>query len=317
MNDVVELDMDVYVKVMEVSVDSFEDESGRQRQRHRVKLSMKYVDQETGRDLDPDNTEIEQDMFRSGGNKSRNTDESGTGGADSMLGRALASNIGMSSAIDPGNLILKGKQKGGTASFNGYALVGEEEGEDATVPHAKNEAGLGNPPEDRVVKPMGRGRGTTLPAWMTRSDGDDKLGSLKQSTNDNDRDDDRSEESSYRHRRSSKHSKKEKRHKHHKRHKKHRHKESRRRDRSRSPSRSRSRSRERRRSHKHSRRSRRDERYSRSRSRSRSHDGRYSRSRSRSLSRNGGHNSTQPPKFASVEEAKAIMQRLERQQSGN
>lgn len=96
-NDVVELDMDVFVKVIEVSAESYEDESGRQRQRHRVKLSMKYVDQDSGRDLDPDNIQMEQDLFRSGGNRSRNPDEGGgTGGADSTLGRALASNIGMS-----------------------------------------------------------------------------------------------------------------------------------------------------------------------------------------------------------------------------
>lgn len=313
--------MDVFVKVMEVTVDSFEDESGRRRQRHRVKLSMKYLDQETGRDLDPDNSQMEQDLFRSGGNnKADNTaDKRGTGGADSNLGRALASNIGMSSAIDPGNLILKGKQqKGAVSNFNGYALVGEEEGEDSSSAHnAGGNAGLGDPPEERVVKPMGRGRGTTLPAWMTQSNGDDKLGSIKQSITEKERKTYESEDDSYRHiKRSSKHSKKEKRHKQHRRHKKHRRKESRHRDRSisSSRSRSRSRSRDRKRSRKHSRRFRRDDRYSHSRSRSRSRQNKHS--RSRSVSRDRDDTLPKQSEFSSIEEARAIMERLERQRSG-
>ena len=45
--DVVSLDDEVYVKVMDVQVETVEDaESGRTRQRHKVKLSMKYVHQE-------------------------------------------------------------------------------------------------------------------------------------------------------------------------------------------------------------------------------------------------------------------------------
>lgn len=298
--------MDVYVKVMEVTVESTEDENGRQRQRHRVKLSMKFVDQETGGDLDPDNVQMEQDLFRSGGNRSRNADEGGTGGANSMLGRNLASNIGMSSAIDPGNLILKGKQKGMSASFNGYALVGEEEGEAANQNDSAvgNNGGLGEPPKEAIVRPMGRGRGTTLPAWMTRKDDEDKLGSVdKNSTKD-----DWSDDGSNQGRKSHKHRKKE-RQKHHKRSKKHRHKDSRRRDRSRSSSRSRSRSRDKKRSHKRSHKSR--HRYSRSRSPSR--DGRYEdRSRSRSRSRGGDYKSSKS-EFASVEEAKAVIERLGRQ----
>jgi hypothetical protein len=215
----------------------------------------------------------------------------------------------MSSAIDPGNLVLKGKQTSGAASFNGYALVGEYEGEDLSsrINETPN-PGLAKPPEAKVVRPMGRGRGTTLPAWMTKNDGEDKLGSMKQSNGDQNRKGDESDDGSYRRRKSSKHRKKDK-DSHHKRHKKHRHKSSRRKDRSRSTSRSRSRSRDRKRSHKHSRGSRRNDRYSRSRSPS---SGRYSRSRSPSPDR---YSSNQKPKqeFASVEEARAIMERIERQ----
>ena len=194
-NNVVSLNDEVWVKVMDVQVETFEDEmSGKTRQRHKVKLSMKYVHQDTGQDLDPENEQLEGDMQRSrgggggggGGNRGRgNLDEGGTGGASSQLGRALASNIGMSIAIDPGSLILKGKSAGGamaSTNINGYALVGEEEGEPAEpmVDHNKKLVGLSKPTISQrpVVRPMGRGRGSTLPAWMTRSDPDDRLGSM-------------------------------------------------------------------------------------------------------------------------------------------
>jgi len=216
-----------------------------------------------------------------------------------MLGRALASNIGMSSAIDPGNLILKGKQKGG-ASFNGYALVDEEEGEDISVQDQINNNTMDDSQKVTAVRPMGRGRGTTLPAWMTRSDGEDKLGSMKQSTVDVGDINQDGCDNDYNRDKRSKHRKKD-RHKHNKRHKKHDRK-SRRRDRSTSSSRSRSR--DRRKSHKRSHK-RRD------RSRSRSRDNRRNSERSRSMS--PGFNSRKSD-FASVEEAKAIIERLERRQ---
>lgn len=305
--DVVELDMNVHVKVMEVTVDSHEDENGRQRQRHRVKLSMKYVDQDTGQDLDPDNTQMEQDLFRSGGNKTRNVGEGRTSGADSTLGRALASNIVMSSAIDPGNLILKGKQKGVDASFNGYALVGEEEGEDEIAGNGTNHVAVSvPPPKAAAVRSMGRGRGTTLPAWMTRSDGGDKLGSMKETIYDNNTGD--TDNDSYRKSKKNHKHKKEWRSKHHKRQKKHRDREGRR-DRSVSSSRSRSRSRDKKRSHKRSR-NRKDDR-NRKKSCSRSRDDRYW--DERSPAHDHVHNKSHASEFASVEEAKAIIERFERQ----
>ncbi|KAL7451419.1 hypothetical protein ACHAWC_003254 [Mediolabrus comicus] len=185
--DVVSLNDMVYIKIMEVIPP--DDRGGG---RHcKVKLSMKYVHQDTGQDLDPDGVLMEEDLFRQrssnnnnnghqqGGRRDENVD--GTGGANSILGRSLASNIGISSAIDPGSLILKGRSGGGTsnnsATFNGYALVGEDEGElppDTTATTAANETLREDPtaPPSSTVRPMGRGRATTLPAWMTRQDND-------------------------------------------------------------------------------------------------------------------------------------------------
>mmetsp|Transcript_22036 Transcript_22036/g.47920 ORF Transcript_22036/g.47920 Transcript_22036/m.47920 type:complete len:400 (-) Transcript_22036:30-1229(-) len=344
-SDVVSLDDEVWVKVMDVQVESIEDDTGRTRQRHKVKLSMKYVHQDTGQDLDPENEQLEGDMQRStggggggpggGGGGIRGNAIDGTGGANSQLGRSLASNIGMSIAIDPGNLILKGKSAAAVAAntdFNGYALVGEDEGE---APMEKQHAVEVKPEPVVVVRSMGRGRGTTLPAWMTRSDPKDRLGStagmpdLKEATNE--KEDDR--KSSDNHKKSRKHDKRHRKERHHKygRHsgRKHhkKHKDRKRKDRrgrsrsnsyssysssssiaSRSHSKSRSRSPERR-SHSRSHRKKKSHKHGRrQRDRSRSHD-------------NGGplHQSSE---FTNVEEARAIMERLERrrkegQQGGN
>ena len=167
----------------------------------------------TGQDLDPDNENMENDMQRTrggSGNINQGNANDGTHGANSQLGRALASNIGMSIAVDPGNLVLKGKIGGGRAaesSFNGYALVGEDEGEPAPPPSVENDNSMMKEEAAKkqqqleqlaMVRPMGRGRGTTLPAWMTRSDPpeQDKLGSMNGLPNDNSKesadDDDRS-----------------------------------------------------------------------------------------------------------------------------
>mmetsp|Transcript_1142 Transcript_1142/g.2213 ORF Transcript_1142/g.2213 Transcript_1142/m.2213 type:complete len:435 (-) Transcript_1142:100-1404(-) len=247
-NDVVNLDDLVFVKVIDVQVEQIESDrgdghggnshnGGGMRQRHKIKLSMKYVHQDTGEDLDKDNLQLEEDMFRTrdGGSKGRggnsgNPTEDGTYGANSQLGRALASNIGMSSALDPGNLILKGKGVGGGGSgqlFNGYEMVGEEEGEpDAVLDDA--------PAPVAGKKPMGRGRGTTLPAWMTRQDKGDRLGSMNdelkvgnmesiERPNGNN-----SDESRHDHDKLNKRSKRDRRDKHHKREKHHRRNERRR-----------------------------------------------------------------------------------------
>jgi hypothetical protein len=81
------------------------------------------------------------------------------------LAQSLNSAIGMGVASDPmapnkgSNLVLKSDATNASNLIRGYALVGDDEGE----PPAPEPA--------PVVKPMGRGRGSTLPAWMTQSDG--------------------------------------------------------------------------------------------------------------------------------------------------
>ena len=339
-NDVVSLDDQVYIKVMDVTIEQTDDG----RQRHKFKLSMKYVHQDTGQDLDPDGEMMEQDLMRSqhrsgsggGGRNSQNSDQDGTGGANSLLGRSLASNIGISSAIDPGSLILKGKSGSsaggmGNTKFNGYLLVGEDEGEEAPTTSVSDErtttsaANMTNAAP--AVRPMGRGRATTLPAWMTRQD-DDRLGSMKGEKGPGD---DKVDDGSRgdRHRKKSSRRDKHHRHKdrkrsssrkHSRKHKKSSRRRSRSRGRSRSESyysssddysRSRSRSpsyKKKRKKSKHRHRHRGDrEDYSRSRSRSRSD--------SRDLDQGEGRGSTSSPSaFNNVEEARAIMERLERRQ---
>ena len=213
--DVVSLNDTVYIKIMEVLPPPDNDDQEGGGRHYKVKLSMKYVHQDTGQDLDPDGVLMEEDLFRQrssnnnnynnghqqGGRRDENVD--GTGGANSILGRSLASNIGMSSAIDPGSLILKGRRSSGdgtsnniSATFNGYSLVGEDEGElppDTSTAATANETLREDPKTpsslaavNNTVRPMGRGRATTLPAWMTRQDNDnnatgndERLGSMK------------------------------------------------------------------------------------------------------------------------------------------
>ena len=334
-NDVVAIDDQVYVKVMDVSIEQTEDG----RQRHKFKLSMKYVHQDTGQDLDPDGELMEQDLMRSqhrsggggGGRNTQNFDQDGTGGANSLLGQSLASNIGMSSAIDPGSLILKGKSgfvgAMGNTNFNGYSLVGEDEGEDdAPTTSVRHEIAAANVPNAApAVRPMGRGRATTLPAWMTRQD-DDRLGSMKDEKGPGEDNEDGSSKGG-RHRKKS--SRRRDRHKdrkrsssrkHSRKHKKSSRHRSRSRGRSRSESyysssddysRSRSRSpsyKKKRKKSKHRHRRHRGDRDDYSRSCSRSRSG------SRDFDRKGRGSASPPPAFNNVEEARAIMERLERRQ---
>ena len=316
--DVVSLDMEVWVKVISIQVETIEDETtGRTRQRHKVKLSMKYVNQDTGQDLDPENENIENDMQRSSrggggrGGMSAGNVMDGTNGANSQLGQALSSNIGMSIAMDPGNLVLKGKRGAASAAINGYSLVKEDEGE---VPNnnADHQESI-MPVKQKVVRPMGRGRGTTLPAWMTRVDSEDKLGTM----NALPKDDDNGSRGSDRHRSKSrrddkhKHRKERRSKKYHKKHKSRKHKDHRssKGGRSRSysyssyssTSRSRSRSRStERRSSKH-------------KKKRKSHKRHKRRRHNRSDSRSRSHSSREDiSDFTNVDEARAIMQRLEK-----
>ncbi len=208
-SDIVSLNDQVWVKVIDVQVENTTDDvTGKTRSRHRVKLSMKYVNQETGKDLDPENELFEEDRLRitnrGGGTCGGSNRGNDHGGANSLLGRALVSNIGMSTAIDPGNLILRGTTSRGTnkstadadagrSSFNGYALVGDDEGEPLPPPPpppptttTTSTTTIGDKDDPSFsssllranpIIPMGRGRGMTLPAWMTKSDiTEDKLG---------------------------------------------------------------------------------------------------------------------------------------------
>ena len=200
-SDIVSLNDEVWVKVIDVQVENTTDDvTGKTRSRHKVKLSMKYVNQETGNDLDPENELFEEDRLRitnrSGGSGRDSNYGNDHGGANSLLGRALVSNIGMSTAIDPGNLILRGTTSrgmnkstagadAGNSSFNGYALVGDDEGEPLPPPITTTTT-LGGKDDPSFsssslranpIMTMGRGRGLTLPAWMTQSDTtEDKLG---------------------------------------------------------------------------------------------------------------------------------------------
>ncbi|KAL7489927.1 hypothetical protein ACHAW6_015666 [Cyclotella cf. meneghiniana] len=316
--DVVDVDMQVYVKIMRVETLQQHDERSadpRTKTKHRIRLSMKYVNQENGHDDDPDNTRTEIDSSRSGrkGGGANDIDR----GVDSVLGRALSSNIGMSCALDPGNLILRGStaaaggdDDGARVTYNGYCLVGEEEGEeeeDVAYDREENRVHDRNKEDSRettnMIRPMGRGRGTTLPAWMTRGNDHDALGKLDRAGMVHDKQND-SDEDSHPKEKGRKHGKKDDRHdQRSKRHKKH----DRRKDR-------------RRRKHEH-RSSPSTSSCSSSREKKRSHRDRNDRSHKRRKVRHTEYSESPARKgdfkpdaqFANVEEARAVMERLERQ----
>jgi len=327
--DAVSLNDTVYVKVVDVQREQDED-SGKVR--HRISLSMKFASQDDGTDLDPSGEKAAEDMARRGGGGEGG--RGGQGGGDlgmvqneaaTALERNLGSTIGMASAIDPmaamrsqrgAKVVLRGgaaAASGGVGdgssgpTFNGYALVDDDEGEPDMPPPLLTAAAAPGAAVEETVKPKGRGRGTTLPAWMTRDEG--PVGAPKESDRSRSRSksDDSSSSSSYdRRRRKKKDSRRDK--------KSSKHHRSRNRRRSRSRSRSRSRDRDRRKDSRSSRRKERrkdrhDERKHRRRRRSRSR----SRSRSHSSVRSNGAGDGQ---FGSVEEAKALIARLEKEKAG-
>lgn len=137
------LDDVIYCRVL--SVTSEEGPEGRPRQR--IKLSTRGVDTITGEESAASVARTQQQE----------------------LSQNLNSTIGMGIALDPmanSNLILKSeKSSDATALINGYALVGDTEGEpDLPLPPAPVAA-------KAPLQPMGRGRGTTMPAWMAKGDG--------------------------------------------------------------------------------------------------------------------------------------------------
>ena len=156
--DVVDVDDTVWVKILEVEKQPPSDQHTNAR--FRIKLSMKEVSQDgTGQDLGREREAKEQ--------------------VTTQLQTNLNSMIGMGVALDPmERLVLKnsGNYGGGKdnasskkATFRGgYTLVGDDEGEPEPEPST---AATDTTNNSYRTAPMGRGRGATLPAWMTSSEG--------------------------------------------------------------------------------------------------------------------------------------------------
>jgi predicted RNA-binding protein with RPS1 domain len=93
--------------------------------------------------------------------------------ASRSLEQNLNSNIGIAIARDPmEGIVLKrsGKQSN---MINGYALLQEEEEEekkavDTAIHHPVTGLAPRSGKDSAVVKPVGRGRGATIPAWMAK-----------------------------------------------------------------------------------------------------------------------------------------------------
>jgi predicted RNA-binding protein with RPS1 domain len=143
--DVLSVDDRVWVKVLKVEMDP-------NTQRWRIQLSRKDVSQDgmaTDLGLERETKEHQRDQ----------------------LATNLNSMIGMGVALDPmaDRLIMKNAAGTGATFRGGYSLVGDDEGE-PEVPVVQRRAVVEQSKPN--LPPMGRGRGTTLPAWMTQtSDG--------------------------------------------------------------------------------------------------------------------------------------------------
>lgn len=214
--DVVSAEDSVFVKVLEVQHEEPSDirEGADWRPpRVKLKLSMKYVDQNDGRDLDPSN-EHQAHGGTNRGNSSAASRQSFSNVAGSIMADNLNSKIGMSTAMDPmaRNLILKsrGGNRDDTNSarmmFNGYALVDEDEpAEFVPKPVARSGVNPLNESHSNAMimsrgpsahvnagvaatslssRPTGRGRGSTLPAWMTNRDLREKVSEQTTKRND-------------------------------------------------------------------------------------------------------------------------------------
>ncbi len=135
--DVVAVDDQVWVKVLNVEMDP-------KTQRWRIQLSLKDVSQ--------DGMATDLGLERETRENQRNQLESN-----------LNSMIGMGVARDPmaDRLIMKNdRTRGSTTFWGGYSLVGDDEGESQPEPIEERST--------TILAPLGRGRGTTLPAWMTQ-----------------------------------------------------------------------------------------------------------------------------------------------------
>lgn len=137
-DDILAIDDIVWVKVLKVEMDPSS-------QRWKIQLSRKDVSQDGSA----------EDLGRA-----REAQEN----QRSQLANNLNSMIGMGVALDPmaDRIVMKSDQHSTTTFRGGYSLVGDDEGEVSP---------LVEPTAPRTA-PLGRGRGTTLPAWMTQqSDG--------------------------------------------------------------------------------------------------------------------------------------------------
>jgi predicted RNA-binding protein with RPS1 domain len=168
-DDVVDVDDNVWVKVLEVEkqdpvdYNRDNDQSQHAQPRYRIKLSMKDVSQDgTGEDLGREREAKEQ--------------------ITTQLETNLNSMIGMGVALDPMERLVLKKNSYGSGSNNknrniasskttfrgGYTLVDDDEGEPkpdtSTAVTVKTNSAV-------RTAPMGRGRGATLPAWMTSTEG--------------------------------------------------------------------------------------------------------------------------------------------------
>jgi len=147
-DDVLSFDDRVWVKVLKVEMDPVS-------QRWKIQLSRK---------------DVSQDGVATDLGKEREVQER----KHKELESSLTSMIGMGVALDPmaDRLVVKSRMN---TFRGGYSLVGDDEGE--PEPAVEVEAPR--------LQPLGRGRGTTLPAWMTqKSEGPTKSGDEADSDND-------------------------------------------------------------------------------------------------------------------------------------
>lgn len=298
--DVVSLDDPVWVKVLEVTRETTDDG----RTRTKVSLSLKDASQQDGADLGAQaerSNALTQQI-------SRNLHSSiGMGFAQDPMANSSSASNQRSSRTTGNRLILKHQPKQETV-INGYALVDDSDSEpepgatNVEQPQVSAQASI-PPAASAPAAPMGRGRGATLPAWMTRQDGPTKQPKDDEDNSDNKSVASSSSVSSSKHKRSKKKSKRkdkkssryhkeERRRKHHHR-KNHDRKKRKHRSRDRSPGRSRSRS--------HS--------PSRKKSRRRHHEENYSSTESDSYKKN--QTSSSKEDFANVEEAERLIQQIE------
>lgn len=156
--DIVSLQDHVWVKVLEVERGGDDTNTTKLR----IKLSMKDASQDgTRQDLGRQREQVEN--------------------AKTQLETNLNSMIGMGVTRDPmKNLVIKSQRSGVTSNSSmtfrgGYSLVDDDEGEPdqpSTDIVSSQRDGLGSVNRQMTnpglaLAPMGRGRGATLPAWMT------------------------------------------------------------------------------------------------------------------------------------------------------